>query len=154
MLLIALAVASAQAPLPLEWASFGRTASNSHVSETVEIATSRNTGADQFQYELRYTKKSRGGEIETKWADSLECPSVRSVIYSMRNIQMPRPAPFGAPGEPMGVSLDGTRYFLIAPSTYEMGKITITSNEPSPLSKWVDSALQQLKACWKIVRDQ
>jgi hypothetical protein len=149
MLLLVLAAVVAQAPMPLQWAQFGRTVELKHISETVDIATGDPKGTHQFQYRLRFTRRAPKAAIEIKWADSRSCPAVRSVIASMSHIAMPSPAPYGVPGEPTEVTVDGTDYFLTAPSSYNTGRVTITSNRDSPLSQWVDAALEQLAVCWK-----
>lgn len=152
MFSIVLAAAVAQTPLPRQWAQFSRSGALSRVSETVDIATGEGKGTAQFPYKLRLTRSSPEGKIEIKWAESTTCPTVRSVIASMHDIAMPLPAPYGVPGESTEIIVDGAGYFLTAPSSYIMGKMTLTSNVGSPLAKWIDTALEQLAPCWTETR--
>jgi hypothetical protein len=147
MLLFALTVASAQAALPEPWAQFSRSGSLNHTTETVGIFTGERTDGE-FHYRLRLTTKMLGQEPETKWADSQTCPEVRSVITSMRDIEMPSPAPYGV-GQPRSITLDGIQYELTAPSSFNMGKLTLSSNVGSPLASWIDAGFAQLAPCWK-----
>jgi hypothetical protein len=147
MLLLVLAVASAQPALPEPWAQFSRSGSLNHTTETVGIFTGKRTDGE-FQYRLRLTKEMLGKEPETKWADSQTCPEVRSVISSMRDIEMPSPAPYGV-GQPRSMTLDSTQYELTAPSSFNMGEVTLSSNVGSPLASWIDAGFAQLASCWK-----
>ncbi|MFD1951770.1 hypothetical protein ACFSGX_13430 [Sphingomonas arantia] len=141
--------AATQPPLPLQWAQFRRAGALSRVSETVDVATGgKRIGAD-FPYQLRFTKDALGEKPQIKWADSATCPAVRSVIASMTSIKMPSPAPYGVPGEQMMITVDGTGYSLTAPSSDNMGEITISSNVGSPLAAWIDASFKQLAPCWK-----
>ena len=71
------------------------------------------------------------------------------LIVTMRTIQMPSPAPYGLPAESAAITLNGTGYSLTAPSSDNMGKLTISSNIGSPLASWVDTSLKQLGSCWR-----
>jgi len=135
--------------LPRQWAQFSRSGSLNHVSETIDIATGDRGEDAEFRYILRRTKNSLNAEPEIAWADSATCPAVRSVIASMRKIQVPSPAPYGLEGESTAITLDGTGYSLTAPSSDNMGKLTISSNIGTPLAAWVDTPLKQLETCWK-----
>ena len=147
-LLLAFTSNAAQPELPRQWAQFSRSGALSHVSETVDIATGDNGNSADFRYILRFTKRSLRGDPQIAWADSATCPAVRSVMVSMRNIRMPSPTPYGLPGQAMTITLDGTGYSLTAPSSDNMGKLTISSNIGSPLASWVDASLKQLESCW------
>ncbi|WP_375509253.1 hypothetical protein, partial [uncultured Caballeronia sp.] len=61
----------------------------------------------------------------------------------MADIKMPSPAPYGVLGSSDIITSDGTDYSLTAPSSDNMGNITVTSNEGSPLAAWIDSSLKQ-----------
>lgn len=156
MILLALAAASSgaagvgavQPPLPHIWAEFGREGALSRVAEIVEIATDSRLGMKPFPYTLRFTRKSGGDIMETRWTDARKCPVVQKVIHGMRDVPMPFPAPYGSPDVSLRVAMDGTGYYLKSPSSYSMGTITLTSNVNTPLSKWVDAAFRQLAACW------
>jgi hypothetical protein len=140
---------AAQPELPRQWAQFSRSGALSHVSETVDIATADRGNSRAFRYTLRLTRARLGAEPTVTWADSASCPAVQPVIAGMRDIRMPTPAPYGVPGgEAMTLTLDGARYTLAAPSSDNMGRLTISSNIGSPLAAWVDAALQQLAPCW------
>lgn len=149
MLLIALAAAAVHVPLPSQWAQFSRSGVLSHSTETVDIAAGNQTGPTRPGYLLRYTRSMPGQETEIKWANSGDCPTIRTVIVSMQDIAMPSPAPYGAPGQSVEIILDGAEYLLTAPSSYSNGRLTITSNVGSALATWVDSSLKQLAPCWK-----
>lgn len=148
-ILLVLADAATQTPLPSRWAQFSRSGALSHVSETVEIATGDNKSDIDFPYKVRFIRYSLKSAPEIKWANSATCPAVRSVIASMRSIKMPSPAPYGVPGESMEITVDGTGYSLTAPSSDNMGKMTISSNVGSPLAAWIDSSFERLAPCWK-----
>lgn len=145
---LALAASVAQAPLPLQWAQFGRSGALSGVTETVDVATGKRKGEADFPYRLRFTKTLSGGAPQVRWAESAACPAVRAVIASMRNIKMPSPAPYGMPGGSMEVIVDGTGYFITAPSSDIGGKLTISSNIGSPLALWIDASFKRLAPCW------
>lgn len=147
MLLVFLDTA-AQAPLPTQWAQFRRSGALSHISETVDIATGDRKGDPEFPYRLRYTRSSLQGAPEIKWADSATCPAIRTIVMSMRSIKMPSPAPYGVPDQSMTLTLDGTLYSFAAPSSDNMGKVTISSNVGSPVAAWIDASLKQLAPCW------
>jgi len=147
--LLALVNGAASADLPRQWAQFSRSGALSHVSETVDIATDDRGKDSKFRYVLRRTKRKLNAEPEVVWADSETCPAVRSLIVAMRTIQMPSPAPYGLPGESAAITLDGTGYSLTAPSSENMGKLTISLNIGSSLASWVDSSLKQLESCWR-----
>ena len=147
--LILLSAAVAGTPLPMQWAQFSRSPALRGVSETVDVATGNRTGND-FSYKLRLTIYARQGEPSVKWTDSAACPAARAVIASMTSIKMPTPAPYGVPGGSQFITVDGTQYFLTAPSSDNMGTMTISSNVGSPLAAWVDSSLKQLAPCWKM----
>jgi hypothetical protein len=137
-----------QPELPRQWAQFSRSGARSHVNETVDIATGDRGSKSEFRYTLRFTKRSLGVTAKIAWADSTTCPAVRSVIVSMRNIKMPSPAPYGLPDQSTTITMDGTGYFLTAPSSDNMGKLTISSNIGSPLAAWIDASFGKLEPCW------
>lgn len=144
MLLVLLDTA-AQAPLPTQWAQFRR---SGHISETVDITTGDRKGDPEFPYRLRYTRSFLQGAPEIKWADSATCPAIRTIVMSMRSIKMPSPAPYGVSTQSMTLTLDGTLYSFAAPSSDNMGKVTISSNVGSPVAAWIDASLKQLAPCW------
>lgn len=137
------------APLPYAWASFRRAGALSHVSESVEIATD-GADRDHFEYKLRLVRRTIRTQ-EILWASSRTCPAVRPILRQMREIPMPRPAPFGLEDEAPEIILDGAFYELKAPSTFSNGQMTISSNVGSPLAKWVDGAFASLASCWSKV---
>ncbi len=147
--LLASVISAAPSDLPRSWAQFSRSGALNHVSETVDIATGDKGKDAEFRYVLRRTKLTLSAEPEVAWADSETCPAVRSVIVAMRGIQMPSPAPYGLPDGSAVITLDGTGYSLTAPSSDNMGKLTISSNIGSPLASWVDTSLKQLESCWR-----
>jgi hypothetical protein len=146
--LLAFMNSAAQPELPRQWAQFSRSGALSHVSETVDVATGDKGTNPDFRYILRLTKRSLGADPQIAWADSATCPAVRSVIAGMRNIRMPSAAPYGLPGETRSITLDGTLSSLTAPSSDNMGKLTISSNIGSPLASWIGASLKQLEPCW------
>ena len=135
--------------LPGAWATFTRAGALSHVNETVEIATD-NTERDHFDYKLRFTRTTLR-DREILWTNSRTCPAVRPMLQQMRDIAMPRPAPYGVEGEETEIVMDGAYYELQAPSNFSNGNLTITSNVGSPLATWVDDAFVKLAACWSKV---
>lgn len=137
-----------QSELPRKWAQFSRAGALNHVTETIEIATGRGTTGAEFRYTLRLTRRALEAKPEIRWADSATCPAVRSVIVAMRDIKMPSPAPYGLPDRSASITLDGTAYSLTAPSSDDMGSLTISSNTGSSLAAWVDTSLKQLESCW------
>ncbi len=153
MILAALLVAAqAELPaLPNAWARFERSGALTRMGETVEIASDGfDAGSKAIEYKLRLTRTVRG-DTETFWANSRSCPAIRPLLIAMRDIEMPRPAPYGIKGEESELVLDGAKYLLHAPSNFSMGDLTITSNVLSPLSRWVDRALTALDRCWSKV---
>lgn len=147
-ILLVLADPEVHPELPHQWAQFSRYVDLRHTRETVDIATDPRQRGKEFRYRLRYTKRPRGKEPEIKWADSATCPSVRSVIANMRDIKMPSPAPYGVPDQSTTIILHGAIYSLTAPSSDNMGKLTISSNVGSSLASWVNASLKQLDPCW------
>jgi hypothetical protein len=146
--LLAFLEGAAQSELPRQWAQFSRSGALSHVSEIVDIATGDRGNSVQFRYVLRFTKRSLKAKAEIAWADSTTCPAVRSIIESMQKIKMPSPAPYGLPDQSMTLTLDGTAYSLTAPSSDNMGKLTISSNVGTPLAHWIDASFKRLATCW------
>jgi len=61
---------------------------------------------------------------------------------------MPYPAPFGGDGDGGSIILDGITYVLTTPTNFPDGKMTISSNEGSPLATWVNNAFKALEPCW------
>ena len=143
LLLISLSAAS---PQP-SWAEFSRAGALSHVAESVSISTLFVPQGQPFKYRLVYTKKTSRSS-ETHSVTSLECPAIRDVLIGMRDLTMPRPAPYGIPGENGDIVLDGVGYMLHAPSNFSSGDLVITSNTGSPLATWMDGAFQTLAHCW------
>jgi hypothetical protein len=135
--------------LPRQWAQFSRAGALSHVSETVDIATGDTAGSRTFRYTLRFTRRRGDGKPEISWADSATCPAIQAVIADMPNIKMPSPAPYGLPDQPLTITVDGTLYALSAPSSDNMGRLSISSNIGSPLAAWIDSAFPKLEPCWQ-----
>lgn len=148
-ILALLAATADQAPLPMQWAQFSRSPALRGVSETVDVATG-NRVSNEFPYRLRLTIYPKQGEPTVKWTNSAACPAARVVVASMTSIKMPSPAPYGVPGGSQSITVDGTQYSLTAPSSDNMGKITISSNVDSPLAAWIDASLKQLAPCWKV----
>ena len=151
-ILIALAAVADPTPLPMQWAQFSRSPPHiliRGISETVDIATGTQKNSADLPYRLRLTTRTFGGRtVKVEWADSVRCPAVRAVVLSMTEIKMPSPAPYGSPGKSDVIMSDGTEYFLNAPSSDNMGSITIASYGGSPLAAWIDSSLKQLASCW------
>lgn len=145
--MIPLLLALAAQPSALDWAEFSRAGALSHVRETIEVRTARSEAPNRMEYELTYTRERFRGK-ETFSTTSIKCPAVRSVIISMRGLTMPRPAPYGVEGDSGEIVLDGTTYTLSAPTDFTAGKMTISSNEDSPLATWVNNAFKTLEPCW------
>lgn len=145
--LILLVAAVPEAPLANEWTRFERAGALSHVSETVAVATDGTSGASVLEYKVRYTRTTLQGS-ETLWTNSRTCPAVREVLEGMRDLRMPRPAPYGIAAGSGEIVVDGIGYSLHAPSDFTNGQLTITSNIDSPLATWVDGAFAALKPCW------
>lgn len=123
-------------------------------SEVVEVSSLFGRDTGRLEYRLRLTiRRVRGRKPEVKWADSIACPAVRRVVLGMHDLTMPSPAPYGGPDNKQVVVLDGAEYSLTAPSSYMMGKLTITSTDETPLAAWVDGAFQQLATCWRASKD-
>jgi len=150
-ILIALAAAAGQ-PLPGQWAQFSRSPPSillRGVSATVDIATGTRNNDGKFPYKLRLTTRIAGRQTEVKWTDSARCPAVRAVIASMVDIKPPSPAPYGVRGKSDIIVTDETEYTITAPSSDDMGTLTINSVEGSGLSAWVELWLRQLDPCWR-----
>lgn len=139
-----LAAAATQGP---SWAHFSRAQMLAGIDERVEIFSGRRNGGD-FRYIFSLSTTKHKGHPAIQWADSTSCPAIPAIVAGMRRIAMPRPAPYGVPGEPAVIVVDGSMYELAAPSSDVMGQMTISSNEGSPLSAWVDAALTRLGPCW------
>ncbi|AYO80320.1 hypothetical protein [Sphingobium yanoikuyae] len=149
MLSIVLALGAADPGLPHSWAEFGRAAALSHVEEKVEIATDPDRRSSEFPYRLRYSRTDGDGQVMVRWADSRDCPTVTAVIHGMRDMKPPAIQPYGIPGESLSIVMDGTGYFLSAPSADLQGRIRISSNVKTPLARWVDNAFTRLAPCWR-----
>lgn len=144
MLLIALAAAGAQLRAFDPWAKFSRDGMDSQV---VEIASLQGSNAGRLEYRLRFTtRRLRGHNPEVRWADSVTCPAVRTVVLGMDDLAMPIPAPYGGSNETRVIVLDGAEYSLTAPSSYMMGKLTVTSTDGSPLAAWINGAFRAVLA--------
>jgi hypothetical protein len=148
-ILLVLLSETAQPDLPRQWAHFSRSVSLKHVDETVDIATGDMAGGADFRYILRLTTRSLGADPKVAWADSATCPAVRTVISTMRSIRMPSPAPYDWSDRSKAITLDGTRYSLTAPSSDDMGKLTIMATGDSALESWVNDSLKALAPCWR-----
>jgi len=145
MLSALLMLATAGSP-PGGWAQFQRSISLIGVSDSIEIGLD-SPGAKTQAYRLQLTHRTPQ-VTRIAVTDSLSCPAVRQVVASMRDLEMPHPAPV-IPGESIRIwVMDGTQYTLHAPSTYQNGAMTIDSNGGSPLARWVDGALKALEPCW------
>ncbi|WHO40104.1 hypothetical protein PMI04_005785 [Sphingobium sp. AP49] len=149
MLSIVLALAAADQGLPYSWAEFGRAGALSHVEEKVEIATDPDRRSSEFPYRLRFSRTDGEGQVVVRWADSRDCPVVTAVIHGMRDLTPPAIQPYGIPGESLSIVMDGTGYFLSAPTADAMGRIRISSNVHTPLARWVDDAFTRLAPCWR-----
>lgn len=129
------------------WAEFSRHPALRREAEKVEVGTlGREEG--RLQYWLRRTVTEAGRETVT-WTDSRHCPIVRSMLSGMRDIAMPRPAPYGFDGDGE-ITLDGVGYMLRAPVRFGAieGEMTIRSNVETPLARWVEASLSSLAPCW------
>ena len=149
MLLLALAVAAADPGLPYSWAEFGRAGALSRITEKVEVATDRDRKTSEFPYILRFARTDGDAHVTVRWADSRDCPIVTTVIHGMSDLKPPAIQPYGIPGESFSVVMDGTGYFLSAPSADLQGRIQISSNVHTPLARWVDDAFTRLAPCWR-----
>ncbi|WP_068080549.1 hypothetical protein [Novosphingobium rosa] len=146
--------AAANSPLLNQWAQFSRAGALNRVRETVDIATGESPQGAPFAYRLRFTRQApanhgRGRQTRVQWADSASCPAIRPVMAAMGGITMPRPAPYGVPGQEMTIVMDGAIYTLSVPSSDAGGEIRISSNVGSSLADWVDRSLEALAPCWK-----
>jgi len=145
--MIPLFLALAAQPSGLDWAEFSRAGALNRVRETIEVKTARSKAPNRLEYEMIYTRDNMQGK-ETFSTTSIKCPAVRSVIISMRGLTMPRPAPYGIEGDSREIVVDGSTYTLIAPTDFTAGRMTISSNEESPLAAWVNNAFKILEPCW------
>lgn len=138
---------AAAAPLPNAWAWFERAGALSHIVERVYIATA---GADpathRLEYRVRLLRIDLRGRTQRR-IESRTCPAIRPMLASLRDLPMPKPAPYGVGEDNRDIVVDGTAYLLHVPSTFSNGGLTITSNVGSPLAGWVDGALKTLAAC-------
>lgn len=137
---------AAQGAAP-DWAAFGRAGALSHVTERVKVRTARPAIPNRVEYELIYTRDGVE-KREIFSASSSACPAVRAVLASMRDLTMPRPAPYGVAGESDAIVLDGTTYTLSVPTDFPSGRMTISSSQGSPLAAWIDNAFKALEPCW------
>lgn len=103
----------------------------------------------EFPYRLRFIRTEGDGAGLVKWADSRDCPAVTLVVHGMRDMTLPAIQPYGIPGESLSIVMDGTGYFLSAPTADAMGRIRISSNVHTELARWVDDAFAQLAPCWR-----
>jgi hypothetical protein len=145
--LISIFLALAAQSSALDWAEFSRAGALSHTRETIAVRTARGEPPNRVEYQLIYTREHLGTS-ETFSTSSVTCPAARKVILSMRELTMPRPAPYGAGGDSGSIVLDGTTYVLSAPTNYPAGRMTISSNIGSPLARWVNHAFRALEPCW------
>jgi hypothetical protein len=147
---LAISLSSAsETPLLREWGHFARSGTLSHLDEQVSIAND-STENNQFEFKLRYTRTSLNDK-EILWANSRTCPAIKPLLRSMRDIQMPKPQPFGIDDMDAEITLDGAGYVLDVPSNFANGRLTISSNVGSPLATWIDGALKALDRCWSKV---
>lgn len=135
-------------PLQGAWAEFSRAGSLNHVKERVEVATAPRSAGQEFRYTLRFTRQTIDSDPTVLWADSATCPAARSVLSSMRDLEMPTPTPYGTGEGLRTITMDGTLFSLTAPSSDNMGTLTLRSNVGSPLAAWIASAFERLEPCW------
>jgi hypothetical protein len=129
------------------WAEFSRDGTVVQVNERIEIRLATTDTPNRTEYELVYTLEEPRRQAKFI-ATSVTCPAVRPVIASMRQLNMPRLAPYGIEGENRGSMQDGTYYKLSAPTEDSEGRITLTATEGSPLAAWIDHAFTSLRSCW------
>ena len=149
-MILLLAVALAGDTLP-PWAEFSRFGERTRVVERVTIARDAASTPDHYVYRIIYTRSRDRVEAVSNASstDSAACPAAREVVASMRDLAMPRAAPYGVRNSAGGVSiLDGVTYRLRAPSDFTNGTLDILSNKYSPLATWVDHAFTVLEPCW------
>ncbi|WP_267381172.1 MULTISPECIES: hypothetical protein [unclassified Sphingomonas] len=144
-LLIVLAAGFVQGP---PWAHFSRSRTIDRVKEVVEIGSGKSNANGDFKYILKITRQRNGGKPAVRWTGSTACPVVSILVKNMTTIVMPKPAPYGVPGVSQDIVLDGSYYELNAPSTDVQGSFTISSNEGTSLSLWIDNSLNSLSSCW------
>lgn len=148
-----LALAAAQAAIPFElgpaWGEISRRPALRRVSDKVEIGTvGRDPRTKKLRYWLRHTR-TEGGSQRVRWANSANCPAVQTMLESVQELAVPKPAPPGL-SEITSITLDGIGYSLRIPATFggRYADMTVTSNIGTPLAYWVDDSLKRLEVCW------
>ncbi|WP_156360507.1 hypothetical protein [Sphingomonas sp. Leaf226] len=125
-LIIALLQVAAVEPLPHQWAKFSRGGGLSQNNETVEISVAKRSDIKDSSYRLRLVTQSMRGVADIRWADSATCPGMQSLIESMRDIQMPPPAPPSLARDQTIISmLDGLEYTLTTRTSDIDGAVTL-----------------------------
>ena len=142
-------IATATPGLGQAWAEMSRRPALRRFAERVEIGT---LGYDRERRMLHYWLRrevDQGGRKSVTWADSRDCTAVRPLLSSMRQIALPRPAPYGF-DEGGEITLDGVGYMLRTPARFGLaeGEITIRSNVNTPLAEWVEASMLALADCW------
>lgn len=144
-LLVVLAAGFVQGP---PWAHFSRSRTIDRVKEVVDIGSGKSGADGGFRYVLKITRQINGGKPIVQWTDSTACPVISTLVKDMTEIIMPKPAPYGVPGISQDIVLDGSYYELNAPSSDVQGSFTISSNDGTSLSLWIDNSLKRLSSCW------
>lgn len=141
------AMASVQAAAPEPLVQFVRRRSLIYTTEKIEVyegGWNKEAGRSEYKVHFSWSWFQPDGDLKgSAWLDSGSCPAVRTVLESLESLDMPKPQPWKR-SPPM---MDGIFYSLEAPTRYQEGKVSITSNEYSPLATWVDRSFAALMTC-------
>jgi len=141
------AMASVQAAAQEPLVQFVRRRSLIYTTEKIEVyegGWNKEAGRSEYKVHFSWSWFQPDGDWKGgAWLDSRSCPAVRTVLGSLESLDMPKPQPWKR-SPPM---IDGIFYSLEAPTGYQEGKVTITSNEYSPLATWVDRSMAALMVC-------
>ena len=142
------APAAAPAPSRPPWASIEKASSGRSVRLELGTLGAASQTPYRLAYFVRQTSTVMAGTPELRWADSLSCPALASLIQRLRDAPTPRIDVPGFPVQPGGLDemlqLDGNRYALTFP-----GRLSFSAGEAPALGRWVEAALGELEPCWR-----
>ena len=147
----ALVAAPPSGPSREPWAIVLKAPANHSERVTLEFGTLgvASRRPERLAYYARRTVTRFAADItEIRWADSLSCPTLTTVLADLRHVPMPRIDVPGFPSQPGGtdesIAIDGVTYRLEL-----FGTFRFETNVGSALSRWTDGALQRLEPCWR-----
>ncbi|RVT93765.1 hypothetical protein [Sphingomonas crocodyli] len=148
--MLGLLIAASVAASNPGWAKFSRQTIGIGPTVTIgrfdEKGTKRSIHWFRFQEDVRVQKD----KARTLWADSRNCPAVRTALDALSDVRFGVQAPPDRNDGPVVIQLDGVGYTFENRLAFGPGKeiVSIYARERSPLAIWIDATLDGLKPCW------